>query len=195
MIVGNVYQRAHPQLHLAEDARESPHVLILQIAAVAPAIHLDSQFVLALAQVFRHIKLCRRHGVLAVAHLLSVHPHVERGMHAAEVQDEVLGEHLLRHLNERHVGAYRIAVLVGRPVAWRFAGHAGTVALEGIADVRVDGRTETLQLPVAWHGDLVPPAHVVVLPIEVSRPLLGLSAPVEQPLSVKRQDLLTLLPF
>ena len=85
MIVGNMYQRAHPQLHAAEDTAQAPHILILQITAVAPAIHLDGQLIAALTDEFRHVELSWRHRVLAVTHLLSVHPHIEGGMHAAEM--------------------------------------------------------------------------------------------------------------
>ena len=76
MVVGDMHQWAHPQLHLAENARKPPHVLVLQITAVAPAIHLHGEFVFALPDVFRHIKLGGRHRVLAVAHFLPIHPYV-----------------------------------------------------------------------------------------------------------------------
>ena len=61
LVVGNVYQWAHPQLHLAEDARETPHVLTFQIAAVAPAIHLHRKFVATRTYIFSNVELGRRH--------------------------------------------------------------------------------------------------------------------------------------
>ena len=73
-IVSDVYQRTDPQLHLAEDTRKAPHVLIFEIASVTPAIHLNSEFVTPLTHVFGHIELCWRHGVLAIAYTLSINP-------------------------------------------------------------------------------------------------------------------------
>ena len=87
LIVCYMHQWTHPQLHLTEDTRESPHVLTLQITTVAPAIHLDGEFVLSLANVFRYIKLSGRHGVLTIAHLLPIYPHIEGRMNTAEVED------------------------------------------------------------------------------------------------------------
>ena len=56
-IVGDVHQRTHPQLHLAEDSRQPPHVLVLEVTAVAPAVNLNGEFVAALPDEFRHVKL------------------------------------------------------------------------------------------------------------------------------------------
>ena len=99
-VVADMHQGPYPQLHAAEDARQTPHVLVFKIASVAPAVHLDGQFVAAFAQVFSHVELRRRHRVLAVAHPLAVHPDVEGRVDAAEVEDEILREHLLRHVEE-----------------------------------------------------------------------------------------------
>ena len=75
-VVRYVNEWAHPHLHGAEDAAQSPHVLTFEITAVAPSVHLHSQAVLALAEISCDVKLCRRHGVLAVSNLPTVDPHV-----------------------------------------------------------------------------------------------------------------------
>ena len=90
MVVGNMHQGAHPQLHLTEDARKAPHILIFQITAIAPTINLDSQFVLTFMQIPRHIKLGRRHGILTIAHLLSIQPNIHRRMDTTEMQNKIL---------------------------------------------------------------------------------------------------------
>ena len=116
-------------------------------------------------------------------------------MYTAEVQDQILRKHLLGHVEVCDILPHRIAVLVGRPVLWRFTGHTGTVALEGILDIGIDRRAIALCLPVAWHLYLPPAAYVIVLTVEVCLSLLRIATPTEQPLAVKTHNLLTLLPL
>ena len=49
----------YPQLHRTEDSAQTPHVLILQIAAVRPSVDLHSQLVAALAHIVRDIEFGR----------------------------------------------------------------------------------------------------------------------------------------
>ena len=167
--------------------------MVLQIAAVAPAIYLYSQLITAFAKVFRDIKLGGRHGVLTITYLLPIHPDVEGGMYTSEMQDEVLREHLLRHLDKRYIRTHRVAVLVGCPVLRWLCGHAGTVSCKRVSDISINRYTIALQLPVARNGYLTPCAHIIVLAIEVGRTLFGVTAPMEQPLPVEVYNLLTLL--
>ena len=180
-----MYQGAHPQLHLTKDARESPHVLTLQIAAVAPAVDLYRQFVATFSQILCNVELSRRHRVLAVTHLLTVDPYIHRRMNAAEVQDEVLSDHLVSDIDEGHVRAYGIAVVVGIPVLRGLTRHAGAVAVEGVLHVHIDGFAVALQLPVARYGDLIPFTYVVVLTLKAHGTALRVFRPMEQPLAVE----------
>ena len=116
-------------------------------------------------------------------------------MNAAEVEYQVLAKHLFGHIDKRHIRAYGIPVLVGCPILGRLRGHAWTVSHEGVVDVDVYRRTVALCLPVAGHGDLAPPAHIIILAVEVNRPFLRITAPMEQPLSVEANDFLTLFFF
>ena len=132
LIVGDMHQGAHPQLHLTEDAAQAPHILTFQVRAVVPSIHLDSKFVLALVNVFRHVELCRRHRVLAISHLLTIHPHIHRRMNATEVQNQILREHLFRGIKEGDIRTHRVAMVVGIPVFVGYSRDAGTIAMERI---------------------------------------------------------------
>ena len=193
LIVTDMHQWPHPQLHAAEDARQPPHVLILQITAVAPAVHLDGEFVFTLTQILRHVKLRRRHRVLAIAHLLAVDPEIHRRMHTAEMQNEILRKHLLGDMHKRHILSHGVTVLVSRPVLRRLSRHARTVLHKRVVDINIDRCAVALCLPVARHRDLPPLTHVIVLAIEVHDPLLRIPAPMELPLSVETHNLLTLL--
>ena len=180
-----MYQGTYPQLHLTEDARESPHVLTLQIAAVAPSVDLDRQFVATFSQILCNVELSRRHRVLAVTHLLTVDPDIHRRMNAPEVQDEVLSDHLVSDIDEGHIRAYGIAVVVGIPVLRGFTRHAGAVAVEGVLHVHIDGFAKALQLPVARYGNLVPLTHIIVLALKAHGSAFRVFRPMEQPLAVE----------
>ena len=82
-------------------------------------------------------------------------------------------------------------MVVGIPVLRRLVGHAGRIALEGVAGVGVDGASVVLHLPAAWHGDAFPQADVVVHAVEVRRTFIGVGRPMEMPLSVQRHNLAT----
>ena len=194
LIVGYMHQRPYPQLHAAEDTAQPPVVLIFEITAIAPAIDLYGEFVLAFAQILRHVKFRRRHRVLAVAHLLTVYPDVHRRMHTAKVQDQILLiQHFLRHFDKRHILSHGVAVLVGRPVLRRLSRHARTVLHKRVVDINIDRCAVALRLPVAGHRDLPPLTHIIVLTIEVHDPLFRIPAPMKQPLSVETHNLLAIL--
>ena len=116
-------------------------------------------------------------------------------MNTAEVENQMLRKHILSHVEESDILPHRITVLVSRPVLWWFTGNTGTVALEGVFDIRIDRGAIALRLPVARHFYLPPTAHVIVLTVEVNSPFLWIATPTEQPLAVKTDDLLTRLPF
>ena len=111
------------------------------------------------------------------------------------MQDEVLRQHLLRHIDKRHIRAHGVTVLVSRPVLRRLGSHPRAIFHEGIVYININRCTVALRLPVAWHSNLAPATDVVVLLVKVRRPLLGVPAPVEQPLAVEAHDFLARLPF
>ena len=119
-IVGNMHQRAHPKLHRTEYAAQPPHVLVFEIAAVAPAIHFHCESVLALMQIFCDVKLSRRHGVLTIPHPLAVDPYIHRRLHTAEMQYDVLRQHIVGGIEEGDVRTHGISPCICRPVLWRF---------------------------------------------------------------------------
>ena len=186
-----MHQRPYPQLYWAEDTWQSPIVLILQITAVAPAIHLHREFVLSLVHEFRHIKLCRWHRVLTIAHLLAVDPEIHRWVDTAEMQNQIFWKHFFCDIDKRHILSHRVAVLVGRPVFRWLCCHTWTILHKRVVDININRYAVTLCLPVAGHRDLPPLTHVIVLTIEVHNPFFRIPAPAEQPLSVETHNLIT----
>ena len=82
--VADVYLRRAPEGDVAEDAAETPHVLVFQVAAGAVAIDLDGHQVLARLHVLGDVELGGVAAVDAVADLLAVDPEEEGGIDAVE---------------------------------------------------------------------------------------------------------------
>ena len=141
--------------HVAVDARVAEHVLVLKVGAVAPAVDFHCELVLAVLEVLRDVELARELGVLGVAHLLSVHPHVVGGVDAVEADEHVAPGPALGH-GERAavgrdgvvVGLLRVAVEDARPLV-----------RVGVAHVHVAGRAEPAHLHAARHVDREPGAR------------------------------------
>ena len=108
------------------------------------------------------------------------------------MQDDVLREHIVGGIEEGDVRTYGVSPRVCRPVLWRLTCHVRTVAHKGIIDIYVYRRAVTLCLPVAWHCYLVPLADIVVSGLKTLWTFLGIGRPTEMPLSVERDNLLTL---
>ena len=114
-------------------------------------------------------------------------------MHTAEVEDEILLQLFFGYIDERHIRAHWVAVLIGRPVLRRLGSHAGAVLHKRVVYIDIDRCAIALRLPVAGDGNPSPMTHVVVLAIKILRTFLGIATPVEQPLSVETHNFLTIL--
>ena len=82
---------ADPQQHIAENAVVAEHVLVLQVSAVAPAVHDDHHFVAALCEPACQIKLRRIVRAFRIADKFTVHIQVHAAGHSHEGDDIVLG--------------------------------------------------------------------------------------------------------
>src|SRR5476651_2276778 len=72
------------QSNIAENPAHAPHILIFQIAAVAPAQHHHRQTVFPRLQCCTEVKLCWQAAVLRIADPLAVAPQIERRVNAVE---------------------------------------------------------------------------------------------------------------
>ena len=185
--VTNMQRRAGHERDIAEDAAHAPEVLILDIAAVAPAVDLDRDHVLAGRQILRDIELGRHARVLAVSDLLAIDPHVECRVDAVEQKIDLAAAPLSGNGELAAVGADRVALIVRRPgVIVGSIGDAREIALERIRDVGVDGGAVALHLPVRGDGNFLPRTHVEIWLVKIYRAKLRALDPVEFPRAVER---------
>ena len=172
---------AGEEIAVAGHPREAPEILVLTVGAVAPAESLEGDEIVALAQVWGDVELCRHLAVLGVSHKLSVHPQVHVGGDGAE-----MGHHLLAL---PVVGDIHHAPVTAHPVV--FHRHLGRVVLEVSSpcesDVHVDGVAETIEFPHSRHGHASPSPVVEVLGKEVGGPLVGVLHTKEFPHTLERQ--------
>ena len=191
-----MHRRAHPKFHAPEYAAQPPHILVFEVRAVAPTVNLHGKAIFALAQIFGNVKLRRGHRILAVTDLLPVYPNIHRRMYAAKMQYQIFAQHIGLDVHKSHVRAYGIAVYVCSPrLVGRFGCYARTVSHKGVIDVDINRRAEALRLPIAGDIDLVPTAHIVILAVKIRRTLIGVFAPMKQPLAIERNNLFALPDF
>jgi len=139
------------EIDLASDACEAPEVLILEIGAVAPThdAHSDEVF-LAGNEVFGQVELSLHLGVLAIAYVLAIDPHLEVGGGRTDVEVDVLS------LPSGWDGD-ELAVRTRVVVALLDIGWVGVeLRVPGIADVLVDLVAIAFELKESGHGEVHP---------------------------------------
>ena len=171
------------QIDVPVDAAETEHVLVLQIGAVAPFIDLHGHRVRSLADIAGDIELRVVVGALAVTDLLSVHPHIESGIDAVEMQIYFLPGPIRREVEFPPVRTHRVGFLFHRIAALGL--DEGRIVQERIGHVRVERRAVTLHLPAGRDIDLFPGGNVEGRLVESRRTLLGGLDPMELPFSIQ----------
>ena len=145
MEVAHTYLPCGIQIHIAVDTAQAEHVLVFQIRAVAPSVHLAGYGVLSFAEIAGHVKLGVVVGTLRIAHRLAVYPDVEGTVAAVEVQEHLFVQPLFADVEGADIGTYRIVFLLYRPSFHR--ADEGRRVFVGIGDVGIDGRAVPLHLP------------------------------------------------
>ena len=141
---------ARDQRDAAEDPRQPPHVLVLEIGACRPLVHPHREdVVLAGAQQRADVELGREPAARADADLDAVEPRPQARVDALEAQHRVAPLPLRRH-RER-------APIIARGV---LVGDVRRLHRERVGDVRVGRRAVAVQLPVRRDSQPVP-ARVV----------------------------------
>ena len=72
------------QRYVAKNTAHAPHILVFQIAAIAPAQHHHRQTVFAMLQIIAKIEFRWQAAVLSVADPAAVAPQMKCGVHAVK---------------------------------------------------------------------------------------------------------------
>src|SRR5665213_3352626 len=85
-------------IHIPVNSRKAPHILVLNVSAVTPAVHLESdQVFLAWFYILSNIKFSRQFTVLAIAHPLPVYPQIKTGTHGAKLDINIFSVPIFVH--------------------------------------------------------------------------------------------------
>ena len=155
-------------------------VLILQVGSITPTEHLEcDQVLLSRLQVAGEVELSLQFAILAVAHVLSVHPQIHVGGYGAEVRHDLLAFPVGGHHDLPAVGTDMI--LFGR--------HLRRVVLElltpSVAHIDIDRVAIAIKFPYGGHLHVVPSLVVIAYPPEVGRTSLRITYPEEFPSAVE----------
>ena len=178
--------RLGKQHDLPVNAAEAPHVLVLQVASVAPAEDLNGQPVFPGLNIFSDIEFGREPASLAVTHLLSVHPAVECRTYPAKVQDDPLVFPSVGKLKIPVVGTHRIIPV---DIGWMdvFSCREGLqyIRRKWIGRIGVDGLAVSFHFPVGGYGNILPAFTLEIPGVKVHGPLLIVFHETEFPLPVQ----------
>ena len=155
--VANLDRRLRGQGDVPEDAAQPPHVLVFEVAAVGPLVDPDREGVLARRDRIGDVELGGEPTPLAVADSLAVHPDVERGVDAVELEPDPPIAPAVRDRERPTVQPGRV---LGRDVR--------RVDRERIDDVGVVWLAVARRLPVSRNPQLVP---VTVVEARVVKPV------------------------
>ena len=142
--------RTSIEIHLTGDTREAPEVLVLEIRPIAPSHHLHGNKVLSRLEIFRDIELGSHLAVLAVSHVLAVHPESQVTGGRTHVEIHILTLPVLRKL-ERTAIRTRIVVELADVRRVRVK-----LSCPGISDVLIGSITISVQLKQTRHREILP---------------------------------------
>ena len=169
------------EITLACHAAEPPEVLILRVAAVAPAETLEGNEVVSGLHIGSDIKLGSHLRVFRIAHKLSVHIEVDIGSDRTEVGDDLPSVPVGRQLDYTAVRAHMV-VLVG---------HIGWIVLEVPTPrkphIHIHRVAISVKFPVGRHIECLPGRIVQIGLVEICRPLVGILYKLKLPRALERQ--------
>ena len=162
--------------HITENAGQTPHILALQVGAIAVAVHLGSYDVFAGLYIRRDVEYGRRATIFGESHLLPVHKEVEEGIHAVKLKEHTPSVPICGYLHLAAVGTYgirltlRCAIFLLRFIARR-SHHARPITYKGVALVAVNRDAVPAHLPVRRHINRCPAAYICLGLIKIYRSL------------------------
>ncbi len=175
--IAEIHRRGRNQAHLAENAAQSPEILVLQVRSVRPAVDLDRQRILARLHILGNVEFGSRAAILAEAHFPTVHPDVERRRHSVETQQRLPRLPALWKRKPRAIRADRV-VVGGDERRFRLAPRIG--------NVHVNRNSVSLDLHVRRHPDRLPTRVVEVGAVEILRPICRPGHPMKLPVARQR---------
>ncbi len=175
-------ERLGEQRHAPCDPRQADHVLVFEIAAVAPPEHADAKEVVLELDARRDVEFGRKLRVLGIADMAAVDPDVESGRDTLETQDDALSAPGLRHAERPPIEGDGILLRLDARRRLR----------ERVASAHVARHAITGQLDAARHVYFRPGRIVVVRAKKVAWREGERPRPVERPGAVYREDALAI---
>ena len=166
------------------DTAQAEHILVFQVAAVAPAIHFDCQHVLARLYIFRDIELRVVVRSLAVTDFLPVHPEIHGAVDTIEMDKNFTPFPIVRDIEVAAVRTDRIRFVHDR-ISFLSLYKRRVVAV-WIGDVRINRSAVPIHFPIGRNRNFFPAGNVVVRFIEIDRTFGRLFHPVEFPVAVQQ---------
>ena len=161
--IGHTARRLHREIHAAEDAGETEHILILKPTAGCPFPHTHGQGVLPLVQRLGQIKVRGIEAALAVADIPAVEPEGKTALHPLEADINLPSAEMLRQGEGGHI------VRHGVKDRGHLARRQFLQRVPRILDIDIGRSIPALQLDMCRNGNAVPIGAVIVRQPEALR--------------------------
>ena len=185
--VTHVRLRLGKQGHVPENAGKAQEILVLQVRTVAPAVYFHGNRIPAGPDIGSKVKLRPCIGIFGIADLTAIYPHIKGGLHPVKPDHHLLSLPGNGQIEIPAVGTHGITLPVRRPVLGRFPHYLGRIRLEWIGNIRVNGRSITVKLPVGRNLDRIPSGNGIRGVEEIGRPLVRSHGKFELPIPVQAQ--------
>ena len=149
------------EVHISVNTAEPPEILVLQVRAIAPSVHLHGDHIFTLADKFCDIKLSGSHASLTVAHLFTIHPDIKSTLYSCKVNKDFLSIPIFRNNKLSSVGSHRVGQFIVCEVLRGFPHYIGGIFSKWKSHVSIDGLSIAFHLPVGGNFDIVPVRDII----------------------------------
>ena len=166
------------------DTAQAEHILVFQVATVAPTVHFDCQDVLSRLHVSGDVELGIVVCSLAVTDFLSIYPKIHGAVDTVEMDKDFTPFPVVGDIEVTAVRTDRVRFVHDR-ISFLSLYKRRIVAMR-IGDIRINRRAVSVHFPIGRNRNFFPAGNIVIRFIEIDRTFGRLFHPIEFPVAVQQ---------
>ena len=156
-----------------------PVILVFQILSVTPAVDFNRDRILPSTDIRGDIEFCRSFTSLTVADFIAVNPDIHGGLHSSKMEEHLTSCPAFGNGEISLVRSHRVVIMR----------NMGRIGRKWIFRIGVDRNSVTQKFPVGRDLDIIPVAGIIIISVEINRPVRRLLHPVEFPDPIHRPEI------
>ena len=170
--------------YIAENTSQTPKVLILKIAAIAPLINFHSQRVAAFLKIRGDAEFGRGHPALTVSYFFAIHPNIHGRLYPGKVNINLTPVPIVGQIEIASVRTYRVRKFAIGPASISRGHNVRRVLNKRVCYIGINRFPITFHLPVRGYLNIVPVTYIKVKFVKINRAHFRRFYPVKFPGSV-----------